>query len=208
RRLVAVTGTQATQVITAVPGPAVIVKKVILPAQEGSAIESAVLGEAQHLIPDSLDNVNLDFQVIDWIEDGNKMEVLVVAVKREIINSYTEAIRAAELEPVLVDVDYFALENMFELNYDAPEGHPVALVNIGARYSSINILKHGRSTFTGDVPVGGAEYSDALVRQLGVSPTDADAIKTGHAPRSVDTSTVEPVLGSVTEFIVEEIQRS
>jgi len=208
RRLVAETKPEAEQVITAVPGPAVIVKKVILPAQAGSAIESAILAEAQHLIPDSLDNVNLDYQVIDWIEDGNKMEVLVVAVKKEIINSYTEAIRAAELEPVLVDVDYFALENMFELNYDVPEGHPVALVNIGARYSSINILKHGRSTFTGDVPVGGAEYSDALVRQLGVSPTDADAIKTGHAPRSVDTATVEPVLGSVTEFIVEEIQRS
>ena len=109
RRLVAQTGTQATQVITAVPGPAVIVKKVILPAQSGAAVESAVLAEAQHLIPDSLDNVNLDYQVIDWIEDGNKMEVLVVAVKREIINSYTEAIRAAELEPILVDVDYFAL---------------------------------------------------------------------------------------------------
>src|SRR2546425_9488733 len=123
--------------------------------------------------------VNLDYQVIDWIEDGNKMEVLVVAVKKEIINSYTEAIRAAELEPVLVDVDYFALENMFELNYDPGEAHPVALVNIGARYSSINILKGGRSTFTGDVPVGGAEYNDALGRQFGVTPTDADILKLG-----------------------------
>jgi type IV pilus assembly protein PilM len=208
RRLVAETRTQAEQVITAVPGPAVIVKKVILPGHTGSAVEAAVLAEAGHLIPDSLDNVNLDYQVIDWIEDGNKMEVLVVAVKKEIINSYTEAIRAAELEPVLVDVDYFALENMFELNYDPPEGHPVALVNVGARYSSINILKQGRSTFTGDVPVGGAEYSDALVRQLGVSPADADAIKTGRHAGKVDPATVEPVLGSVTEFIVEEIQRS
>ncbi|HJQ83588.1 MAG TPA: type IV pilus assembly protein PilM [Candidatus Binatia bacterium] len=208
RRLVTETKAQAEQVITAVPGPAVIVKKVILPAHAGNAIDNAVLAEAQHLIPDSLDNVNLDFQVIDWIEDGNKMEVLVVAVKREIINSYTEAIRAAELEPVLVDVDYFALENMFELNYDPPDGHPIALVNIGARYSSINILKQGRSTFTGDVPVGGAEYSDALVRQLGVSAADADAIKTGRQAGGLDPATVEPVLGSVTEFIVEEIQRA
>ena len=207
RTLVAETGTQATQVITAVPGPAVIVKKVILPAQPGAAVEAAVLAEAQHLIPDSLDNVNLDYQVIDWIEDGNKMEVLVVAVKREIINSYTEAIRAAELEPILVDVDYFALENMFELNYDPPDGHPMALVNIGARYSSINILKQGRSTFTGDVPVGGAEYSDALVRQLGVEPADAEAIKAGRLGK-LDASAAEPVLGSVTEFIVEEIQRA
>jgi type IV pilus assembly protein PilM len=209
RKLVAANGTKADQVITAVPGPAVIVKKVILPAQTGTAaVEAAVLAEAGHLIPDSLDNVNLDFQVIDWIEAGNKMEVLVVAVKKEIINSYTEAIRAADLEPVLVDVDYFALENMFELNYDAVESHPVALINIGARYSSINILKGGRSTFTGDVPVGGAEYNDALARQLAMSPADAEAAKTGRTVPGMDSALVETVVSSVTELIVEEIQRS
>jgi type IV pilus assembly protein PilM len=207
RRLRSELGIQSDQVITAVPGPAVIVKKVVLPAQSGAAIDSAVLAEASHLIPDSLDNVNLDYQVIDWIDAGNKMEVLVVAVKREIINSYAEAIRAADLDPILVDVDYFALENMFELNYEATDGQPVALVNIGARYSSINILKDGRSTFTGDVPVGGAEYTDALSRQLGLPPEQAEGIKMGRSG-SIDPATVEPVLGSVTEFIVEEIQRA
>ena len=208
RSLVAATGARSDQVITAVPGPAVIVKKVILPAQSGDAIETAIFAEASHLIPDSLDNVNLDYQVIDWIESGNKMEVLVVAVKRDIINSYTEAIRAADLEPVVVDVDYFALENMFELNYDAADGQPVALVNIGARYSSINILKDGRSTFTGDVPVGGAEYNDALTRQLGLSPEDAERVKIGRQVAGADPAAAEPVLASVTEFIVEEIQRA
>jgi type IV pilus assembly protein PilM len=208
RKLVADNGAQAKQVITAVPGPAVIVKKVILPAQSGTGIESAVLAEAAHLIPDSLDNVNLDYQVIDWIEAGNKMEVLVVAVKKEIINSYTEAIAAAELEPVVVDVDYFALENMFELNYDPPAGQPVALVNVGARYSSINILKEGRSTFTGDVPVGGAEYNDALARQLGISNEDAERLKSGKPVAGLAPGSGESVLGSVTEFIVEEIQRA
>ena len=208
RKLVAEQGIRATDVITAVPGPAVIVKKVILGSQTGAGIETAILAEAGALIPDSLDNVNLDYQVIDWIEDGNKMEVIVVAVKRDIINSYTEAIRAAGLEPVVVDVDYFALENMFESNYDTPEGHPVALVNIGARYSSINILKQGRSTFTGDVPVGGAEYNDALVRQLGITPEQADALKRGRAVPGLDGATAGPIVGSVTEFLVEEIQRA
>lgn len=208
RRLRAEHGMQPDQVITAVPGPAVIVKKVVLPAQSGAAIDSAVLAEASHLIPDSLENVNLDYQVIDWIDAGNKMEVLVVAVKREIINSYAEAIRAAGLDPLLVDVDYFALENMFELNYESTDGQPVALVNIGARYSSINILKDGRSTFTGDVPVGGAEYTDALSRQLGIPPDQAEGVKMGNAVGGLDAAAVEPVLGSVTEFIVEEIQRA
>ena len=208
KALLDATRTQATEVITAVPGPAVIVKKVVLPAQSGNAIDAAVLGEASHLIPDSLDNVNLDYQVIDMIEDGNKMEVLVVAVKRDIINSYTAAIKAAGLEPVLVDVDYFALENMYELNYSLAGDSPVALVNIGARYSSINILKNGRSTFTGDVPVGGAEYTDSLVRQLGISPEDADQVKRGKTVSGVDRDSAEPVIASVTEFITEEIQRA
>jgi type IV pilus assembly protein PilM len=202
------TRAQSTEVITAVPGPAVIVKKVVLAAQSGQAIDSAVLNEASHLIPDSLDNVNLDYQVIDTIEDGNKMEVLVVAVKRDIINSYTAAIRAAGLDPVLVDVDYFALENMYELNYDQAGDSPVALVNIGARYSSINILKNGRSTFTGDVPVGGAEYTDSLVRQLGISPEDADQVKRGRTVSGVSADAAEPILSSITEFITEEIQRA
>jgi type IV pilus assembly protein PilM len=207
KALIQRTGVQSKAAITAVPGPAVIVKKVVLPAQTGNAVDAAVLAEAQQLIPDSLDNVHLDYQVVDWMEDGNKMEVLVVAVKREIINSYTAAIRAAGLDPAVVDVDYFALENMFELNYDA-EGGSVALVNIGARYSSINILKDGRSTFTGDVPVGGAEFTDALVRQLGVSPNDADALKRGRGAANIAPADAEPILGSVTEFIVEEVQRA
>ena len=109
------------------------------------------------------------------------MEVLVVAVKRDIINSYTEAIRAADLEPVIVDVDYFALENMFELNYDAADGQPVALVNIGARYSSINILKDGRSTFTGDVPVGRRRvHRRARRASSACRPSDAERVKIGR----------------------------
>ena len=208
RRLVQQTGAKAKRVITAVPGPAVMVKKVVLPTQTGAGIEAAVLAEAGHLIPDSLDNVNIDFQVIDSIEDGSKMEVLVVAVKKDIINRYLDAVRAADLDPVLVDVDYFALENMFELNYDPPEGKPVALVNVGARFSSINILKDGRSTFTGDVPVGGAEYADALVRQLGCTAAQAEVLKLGGSVPGFDATGTAGVLGSVTEFICDEIQRA
>jgi type IV pilus assembly protein PilM len=208
RSLIDEIGVESKQVITAVPGPAVIVKKVLLPAQSGTGAHASILAEANNLIPESLENVNLDYQVTDWIEDGNKMEVLVVAVKKDIINSYTDAIRAAGMEPTVVDVDYFALENMFELNYDPVEGGAVALVNVGARYSSINILKDGRSSFTGDVPVGGAEFSDALIRQLGVTAEQAEALKYGKTVTGVEPETVEPVLSSVTEFIVEEIQRA
>jgi type IV pilus assembly protein PilM len=201
-------GSTGRRVATVVPAPAVIVKKVVLPIQNTQNLASAVMVEASHLIPESLDNVNLDFQVLDWVDDGTKAEVLLVGAKKDIINSYVSAIAAAGLETVVVDVDHFALENMFELNYTPPGGKPVGLVNIGARYTSINILEDGRSTFTGDVPAGGAEFNDVLVRQLGVTVEEAEQLRAGRTVRSYGPADVEPLTSSVVEFLIEEIQRN
>jgi type IV pilus assembly protein PilM len=164
--------------------------------------------EATHLIPENLENVNLDFQVLDWVDDGSKAEVLIVGAKKDIISSYVNAVAGAGLETVIVDVDHFALENMFELNYDAPAGKPVGLIDIGARYTSITILEDGRSTFTGDVPAGGAEFNEVLVRQLGVSFEEAELLKGGGQVRDFGSAETEPLLSSVTEFLIEEIQRN
>ncbi|MGH7822972.1 MAG: type IV pilus assembly protein PilM, partial [Candidatus Binatia bacterium] len=154
-----------------------------------------------------LENVNLDYMVTDVLENERQFDVLLVAVKKDIINSYTTTLQLAGLEPVVVDVDYFALENMYDLNYPPSENQVVALVNIGARYSCMNILRGGRSTFTGDVPVGGKEFNDALVRNLGVSPAEAENIKLGADPQHPPDS-VEPVLQPVKEFLAEEIHRA
>ncbi|MEA2626615.1 MAG: type pilus assembly protein PilM [Candidatus Binatota bacterium] len=207
RTLVAESGAKAKQVITAVPGPAVIIKKIQLPHQEPGELENSVLFEAGNFIPENLENVNLDFQIVDVIERDNQVEVLLVAVKKEIINSYTSAIRMAGLEPAVVDVDYFALENMFEANYSPPGNEIVALVNIGARYSSINILRGSRSTFTGDVPVGGKEFNDTLVRNLGVSYVEAETIKLGGTSDH-PLAEIDPLLQPVKEFIADEIHRA
>jgi type IV pilus assembly protein PilM len=207
RGLLRKTGASANEAITAVPGPAVIIKKLQLPTQAPNELENSVLFEAGNFIPESLENVNLDYMVTDVLEKERQFEVLLVAVKRDIINSYTNTLQIAGLEPAVVDVDYFALENMYELNYPPSENQVVALVNIGARYSCMNILRGGRSTFTGDVPVGGKEFNDALVRNLGVSPADAETIKLGaNLAHPVDQ--VEPVLQPVKEFLAEEIHRA
>jgi type IV pilus assembly protein PilM len=207
RGLLRKTGASANEAITAVPGPAVIIKKLQLPTQSPNELENSVLFEAGNFIPESLENVNLDYMVTDVLEKERQFEVLLVAVKRDIINSYTNTLQVAGLEPAVVDVDYFALENMYELNYPPSENQVVALVNIGARYSCMNILRGGRSTFTGDVPVGGKEFNDALVRNLGVSPADAETIKLGTNPaHPVDQ--IEPVIQPVKEFLAEEIHRA
>jgi type IV pilus assembly protein PilM len=208
RDLVSQTGATAKDVVTAVPGPAVMIKKIHLPGNvEESDLDSQVLAEAANAIPEHLDNVTLDYQVMGYT-DRDELEVLLVAVKQEIVNSYTSVIRDAGLVPVIVDVDYFALENMFELNYDVEETQVIGLVNIGARYCSINILRSGRSSFTGDIPVGGAEFSDVLMRNLGVSAAEAEMLKAGGTARDLGREQIEAALNPAVQFLVEEIHRA
>lgn len=196
---------RARKAITAVPGPAVMIKRVTLPAQSPQEIENTIMFEAGNFIPEELDNVNLDYQVIDTRPDGKDMEVLLAAAKKDIVSSYAETMRGAGLAPVVVDVDYFALDNLFELNYEPIPNQVVALVNIGARYSSINILKGGRSTFTGDVPVGGRDITEALTRDLGIPAEEAERLKTGKGGSTVDPEQVAMALTPAVDALIEEI---
>lgn len=208
RALVESSGIRARKTITAVPGPAVIIKRVTLPAQSTQELENTILFEAGNFIPEDLENVNLDYQITDYLDDGKRMEVLLVAAKKDIVASYTETIRAAGLTPVVIDVDYFALENMFETNYEATPDRAIALVNIGARYSSINILKGGRSTFTGDVPVGGRDISEALMRDLNVSAEDAETLKAGQVSDKGMADQAALVIESGASALIEEIHHA
>jgi type IV pilus assembly protein PilM len=208
RALIDSHGMRAQKVVTAVPGPAVIIKRVTLPAQSPRELENTILFEAGNFIPEDLENVNLDYQITDYLDDGKRMEVLLVAAKKDIVASYTEAVRAAGLAPVVIDVDYFALENMFETNYEPAATRVIALVNVGARYSSINILKGGRSTFTGDVPVGGRDINEALMRDLNISAEEADALKAGGSSDKVPADHVAAVSASAASAVIEEIHHA
>lgn len=209
RRLVLEHGVKSKQVISAVPGRAVIMKKVQMPKQEPAELEANIEFEAQNIIPESLQNVNLDYQVVHESEDGNKMDVLLVAVKKEIINSYTEAIEAAGLAPTVMDVDYFALENMYETNYGGEgENGVVALIHVGAQYTSITLLQDGLAIFTGDLSLGGAYFTDNIARQLGVATDAAEALKTAGVSEGNRDVSVDTVVRSICEELAEEIRRT
>jgi type IV pilus assembly protein PilM len=205
RALLEAKGVRAKKAITAVPGPAVMIKRVTLPAQSPQETENTIMFEAGNFIPEELDNVNLDYQVIGTKPDSKEMEVLLAAAKKDIVGSYAETLRGAGLLPVVVDVDYFALDNLYELNYEPVADQVVALVNIGARYSSINILKGGRSVFTGDVPVGGRDITEALTRDLGVPADEAERLKTGKGSNGFDAEQLNMALGPAVDALIEEI---
>jgi type IV pilus assembly protein PilM len=196
------------EVITAVPGPAVIIKQATFPAQSPEELQETVLFEAGNFIPESLDNVNLDYQVIGENPEERQVEVLLVAVRTDIINSYTAAITEAGLRPVVVDVDYFALENMFEANYTTEPEEINALINLGARYSTINLLKGGRSVFTGDVPVGGRQLTEMLMQQFGLAYEVAEQAKLTGTVVGHEQEEVEASLTSAVEPLLDEIQRA
>lgn len=205
RSLIESRGIKSRKAITAVPGPAVMIKRVNLPSQGQQELENTILFEAGNFIPEDLENVNLDYQVIGEAVEGRQMEVLLVAAKKDIVGTYAETLRCADLAPVIVDVDYFALDNMYELNYDPVPNQVVALVNIGARYSSINILKGGHSSFTGDVPVGGRDITEALTRDLGITIEEAERVKAGEKVGDIDPEQLSMALGPATDALIEEI---
>ena len=208
RSVVDARGMRARKTITAIPGPAVIVKRVVVPAQSTRELENTILFEAGSSIPEDLENVNLDYQVTDYQDDGKQMQVTLVAAKKDIVSTYGEAIRAAGLVPVVVDVDYFALENMFELNYDPAPDRVIALVNIGARYTSISILKNAQSVFTHDVAVGGRDLTEALVRDLRVSPAVAESLQAGETVVTVAAAEAAAVADAAVAALIDEIHHA
>lgn len=209
RRLIQENGVKSKQVISAVPGRAVIMKKVQMPRQEPAELEANIEFEAQNVIPENLENVNLDHQVLSEADDGNRMDVLLVAVKKEIVNSYADVIAEAGLMPVVMDVDYFALENMYEANYGAEaENGVVALIHIGAQYTSITLLHNGVSMFTGDLSMGGTYFTDNLARQFGVATEAAEAFKMTGLLEGKKGLDLEATLRPTSDELAEEIRRT
>lgn len=198
---------QATNVLTVVPGPAVIIKRANFPAQDQRELRETILFEAGNFIPESLDNVNLDYQVLDEGFSGN-VDVLLVAVRKDVIGSYVDAIEEAGLVPVVADVDYFALENMFEANYTPNPDETVALINIGAHYSLVNVMKGNRSSFTGDVQFGGKHFTDMVAEALSLGEEDAEEAKINGALEGYNSQDIEKVIIAASDHLLDEIQHT
>jgi type IV pilus assembly protein PilM len=136
------------------------------------------------------------------------MEVLLVAAKKEKIADYTGVISQAGRTPVLVDVDAFALQNAYEVNYGIDPNAVVVLLNAGASAVNINILSGQHSLFTRDITMGGNAYTEAVQKELNLPFESAEQAKKGEAVDGVNPDEVRPVLQAMTENLLLEIQKT
>lgn len=196
----------------AISGHSVIIKKISLPQMTEEELQESIQWEAEQYIPFDINDVNIDVQVLNPHTEGGQMDVLLVAAKSDMVNDYAQIVRDAGLSPVVVDVDAFCLQNMFEMAYGFVPGETVALINLGASMVNINVVTSGITAFTRDIGIGGNQLTDEIQKQLNVSYEEAEAYKLGGEP-GVDVDTlipqeVERVIQQVAEQVALEVQRS
>lgn len=196
-------------VAVSVSGHSVIVKKITVPQMKADELREGIAWEAEQHIPYSIEDVNLDFQILGTGDDGKgEMDVLLVAVKKDIVNQYLAVISAAGLRAAVVDVDAFAMENAFELSEQVRPDEVVALVNIGAAITTINVLRRGFSDFTRDSALAGNRYTESLQKGLGLNYEQAETMKTGGTVQGHDVAEARPVFEMVNGELAGELRRS
>jgi type IV pilus assembly protein PilM len=202
---------KAKDVCASLSGNAVIVKKITLPVMTESELAESIYWEAEQYIPFDIQDVNLDYQILDpgtGPESRGSMDVLLVAAKKEKIGDYTSVIAQAGRTPVIVDVDAFALQNAYEINYGLEPGRVVVLLNAGASAININILQGDQSVFTRDISMGGNAYTEAVQKELDLPFEAAEQLKKGIPVDGATFEEAQPVLRAITENVLLEIQKT
>jgi type IV pilus assembly protein PilM len=193
---------------TSLSGHSVIIKKITLPAMSAEELAESIQWEAEQYIPFDINDVNLDYVPLASPGAADSIDVILVAVKKDKINDYTSVISQTGKMPVLVDVDAFALQNAYEANYDLEGSRVLALVNIGASVTNVNVLSGDSSMFWRDITFGGNQYTDAIQRELSLSFEQAEDLKRGRPAGEYTIQQVIPILNSVSEDFAGELRKT
>jgi type IV pilus assembly protein PilM len=202
---------KAKHVVASLSGNSVIVKKITLPLMSDAELAESIYWEAEQYIPFDIQDVNLDYEIIDNGNGGGgqgTMEVLLVAAKKDKIADYTNVIVQAGRTPVIVDVDAFALQNAYEANYGRDSNAVVVLLNAGASAININILAGTQSVFTRDVSMGGNAFTEAVQKELNLPFEAAEELKKGHSVDGVSYEDARPVLRAMTDNVLLEVEKT
>jgi len=219
---------RAKQVVTSVAGQSVVVRYVQMPKMSDAELRQSIKVEADRYVPFELDQCVMDCQPLKRraaktgegdpkeVKDDH-MTVLLVACRQPLIDEQLALVAKENLQPVAIDVDAFALANAWELcglpEDDAPaeagtqtaatkEEKAIALVDIGATRTSINVLAGGESCFSREIGIGGHDMTQAVARKLGLEVFEAEAIKRAGDDKEADVArAIQPVLEDLTNEI-------
>ncbi len=204
RGVFASAGIRPRSVVTAVGGRDVIIKKIPMDRMKEAEAREVIRWEAEQHVPFDMDNVELDFQILDPEGEGLQMTVLLVAAKRELIENKLALLAEVGIDPIAIDVDSFALHNAFEVNHPDGMRGVVGLVNIGHEMTNVNILDEGVPVLTRDLPVGTRRFREDLQRERGLSADEADKLLQGFEASDVLT----PFLQTRGEELAVGIERA
>jgi type IV pilus assembly protein PilM len=193
-------GVTSKDVVIAVGGRDVIVKKIQIERVKEQQVRELLRWEAEQHVPFDVESVELDHQTLDPNGEGTQMDVLLVAAKRELIQAKQRVLEEAGLNAVIVDVESFALHNSFEVNHPDAMTGIVGLLNIGHDVTNINVLEDGVPILSRDVAVGTRRLREDLMRERGLSTEEADQLLQGfdrspHLEAVIETRGEEIAVG-------------
>ncbi|MCK9294219.1 MAG: pilus assembly protein PilM [Desulfobulbaceae bacterium] len=190
-----------------ISGYSVILKKINLSVMNDKELEEHIQSEAEQYIPFDLADVYLDYQDLKTNTEGeDRTDVMLVAAKKDVVDSYLHMLRNVGLKTVLVDVDAFALENSFETNY-GQQGN-VVLVDIGSSKMNINIVSRGASLFARDVALGSKQLTEQIQGKFDLDFEEAESLKIGALPPAEKQEELAEIFISTTTQWIMEIKKA
>jgi len=208
RELFKTAGIKEQNVAISIGGFSIIVKNITVQTMTEEELQETIKLEAEQYIPFDISDVNLDFQIIGENEHNpNQMNVILVAAKKEMVEDYLNVVQLAGLNPLILDVDAFALQNIFEMNYEGEE-ESVALIDIGASKTSLNILKGYASVFMRDVSLGCSQINQKIMSLVNCTADEAEAIKFNEKSDKISKDDLSEITSAVVSDWCAEIRRA
>lgn len=193
-------------VVVSISGHAVITDRFTIDRKVGPEMEQAILFETEQRAPFDVDDVTLDYHIIKTDEEINKMDVLLVAARREYLQMYLELIEDCGLRPVIVDDDAFAVFNAYQENYEIDPTRVTALVNIGNDVTNITYLSDGLFVATRDISAGTREIFNSIQKEFRLNPELAAKAMKGEMADSIDQDMLKATIVSSCDELISGME--
>jgi type IV pilus assembly protein PilM len=201
-------GIKARTVNSAVSGRSVIVRRIPMEKMTEAQARQAIHWEAEQHIPFRVDEVSIDFKILNEESSPGQMEVLLVAAKKEVIHLHRSLIQGAGIRTSSVDLEQFALLRAYQNSYHPSDDECVTILNVGSDHTNLVIAKGGVPSFNRDIALGGIRFIEAISRSLGLDYPAAEKVLKGDLPEGVTEADVKNAVSSVLEELSTSVRRS